>query len=76
MTTRAELIQGDVFRYTHPTAKRGLRMACETPAGKEGLYSVRLSDGALMHSAAGSDSAAVWLVEVVPVIFALDAEDY
>lgn len=66
---RADLIQGDVFRYLDPKAKPGLRMVCETPEGKEGLYSVKLETGALMHSKAGSDSAERWPVELVEGAF-------
>ena len=73
--TRNDLTRGAVFKYTHPSAKRGLRIVCETPAGKVGLYNVRLSDGALMHSVEGSDSSSLWPVEVVPVIFAVEFED-
>ena len=66
---RADLAQGEVFRYLDPAAKPGLRMTCETPEGKEGLYSVRLEDGALMHSKAGSKSAEGWEVEIVDGAF-------
>jgi hypothetical protein len=67
--TRDAVVQGEVFRYVTDEAKPGLRMATETPEGKDGLYSVRLSDGVLMHSKLGSKSASVWPVEVVDGAF-------
>ena len=77
MITRASVEQGEVFRYLADEAKPGLRMATETPDGKDGLYSVRLSDGVLMHAKPGSKSATVWPVEVVYGSFVegLDSQD-
>lgn len=75
VATRDQIELGQVFRYLNAKAKPGLRMTCETPEGKDGLYSVRLCDGVLMHSKPGSDSACKWQVQQVQGAFVEGASE-
>jgi len=62
---RADLSQGQFFRYAGSQAKPGIRQVVSPPAFSNRLYAVRLHDGELMVCTDGSVAASGWSVEVV-----------